>query len=102
RQRPSPATPSRPTRRSSELEGQWASTTTYGDYDNKHATGRHGNPYRWKFNSPNNHRSEKTTSTYDGGNLERTLKYTYNNEGYPIDRKSTRLNSSHVKISYAV
>lgn len=65
-------------------EGQWASTTTYGDYDNKHAAGRHGNPYRWKFNSPNNHRSEKTTSTYDGGNLERTLKYTYNNEGYPI------------------
>ena len=65
-------------------QGQWTSTTTYADYDNKHAASRHGNPYRWKFNSPNNHRSDKTTSSYDAGNLERVLKYTYNNEGYPI------------------
>lgn len=64
-------------------QGQWASTTLFGDYDNKHAAGRIGNPYDWKFNSPNNHQSEKTTASYDAGNRDRILKYTYNNDGYP-------------------
>src|SRR5437870_6760242 len=31
-----------------------------------------------------------------------TVRYTGNGGIYPIDRKSTRLNSSHVAISYAV
>ena len=64
-------------------QGQWASTTLFGDYDNKHAAGKIGNPYDWKFNSPNNHQSEKTTASYDAGNRDRILKYTYNNDGYP-------------------
>ncbi|TYR38442.1 hypothetical protein FXV77_03960 [Sphingobacterium phlebotomi] len=62
---------------------QWVSTTLFGDYDNKHAAGRGRNPYSWKFNSPNNHQSEKTTASYDTGNRDRILKYTYNNHGYP-------------------
>lgn len=64
-------------------EGQWVSTALFGDYDSKHAAGSIGNPYSWSSNSPNNHQSEKVTTSYDAGNRERILKYTYNTNGYP-------------------
>lgn len=64
-------------------DGQWVSTTSFEDYDNKHAAGRLGNPHAWKFNSPNNYQLEKTTTSFDAGNRERVLKYTYNSDGYP-------------------
>ena len=64
-------------------QGQWVSTTEFANYDNKHAAGKIGNPYSWKFNSPNNYQSEKTTTSFDAGNRDRIFKYTYNNDGYP-------------------
>src|SRR5215475_8936276 len=37
-----------------------------------------------------------------GGHLERLVPHPRHDRGAAVDRKSTRLNSSHVKISYAV
>ncbi len=64
-------------------DGQQVSLIEYGDYDNKKAAGKNGNPYPWRFNSPNNYQSVKATTPYAASNYDRVHKYTYNGEDYP-------------------
>src|SRR2546429_3868563 len=45
---------------------------------------------------------DKTRETFQGGWLKSGDKYVRDADGYYTDRKSTRLNSSHGYISYAV
>src|SRR5690606_41213570 len=56
-------------------------------------------PYTTLFRSPDN--SVDIGGSYE---TENTVTHTYEEDGIALvkDRKSTRLNSSHVKISYAV
>src|ERR1035441_2752972 len=69
-------------------------------------------PFAGRFlDRPRLHRSQAETSCNGGANfgigglaildeIERTRRCLF--QGHPIDRKSTRLNSSHLGISYAV
>mgnify|MGYP001290644387 CR=1 FL=1 len=65
------------------MQGFWSSTIEFGDYDDKHTAGRYGNPYAWKYNSPNNYRSQKIRTPYEAGNQDIVFIYSYNGEGYP-------------------
>ncbi len=66
------------------LNEVWASTVEYGDYDDKNTPDRLGNPYAWKFPNRHNYRTYKITNSDPGANVDRLLKYTYNDAGYPI------------------
>src|SRR5690554_7773988 len=48
------------------------------------------------------HIKEVTFWFKNGENAVSEIKIVENNDDYSVDRKSTRLNSSHVRISYAV
>jgi hypothetical protein len=83
------------------MQGLWSSTVEFGDYDDKHAAGIHGNPYTWKFNSPNNHRSQKIRASYEAGNQELVFKYIYNNAGYPTKMEKYNNEDDQLIETYA-
>src|SRR5690606_42166078 len=86
--------PSFPTRRSSDLGkagGEWALNQPTPEYANHRAI-------------VGDTRNVRINEWYATGSSDSNPDFIElaNPEPFPVDRKSTRLNSSHVKISYAV